>query len=80
MTGRPSALSALARASTARVADSAMEPIRAEMRVLGVWVCSLTRPSLHLGRGSRRLPVRVFAPCASLPPRGGRRSAPGEGH
>src|SRR5450631_3405963 len=35
MTGRPSALSALALASTARVADSAMEPIRRETRGRG---------------------------------------------
>src|SRR5664280_1937766 len=35
MTGRPSALSALALASTARVADSAMEPIRRDTRGRG---------------------------------------------
>src|SRR5215211_3690323 len=50
MTGRPCALSDLALASTARVADSAMPPTRA--RVVGedadgVLVCALTRPSSH---------------------------------
>jgi hypothetical protein len=35
MTGSPAALSALAFASTARVADSAMAATRAEMRLVG---------------------------------------------
>src|SRR5215218_7074069 len=54
MTGRPWALRDLALASTARVADSAMPPMRAETRARvaeadadGVLVCALTRPSSH---------------------------------
>src|SRR3954462_12336439 len=48
ITGRPAALSALALASTASVADSAMPPMRAEMRGLAEERdASLMAPSFH---------------------------------
>src|SRR4051794_2520319 len=50
MTGRPAAFSAFALASTASVADSAMAPMRREMRVVGVM-----RPSSHGAHWRRRL-------------------------
>ena len=46
MTGRPAAFSALAFASTARVADSEMAEMRAEMLVVGML------PWWHLARGT----------------------------
>src|SRR5687768_5403402 len=51
MTGRPSALSAFALASTARVADSAMPPMRADTRFRTAAVV-LMRPMLALCRRS----------------------------
>src|SRR5690242_20096807 len=52
MTGRPAAFSALALASTASVADSAMEPIRWEIRCV---VGAFTRACSHArGCGRRR--------------------------
>src|SRR3954451_12736154 len=58
ITGRPAALRALSLASTAREADSALLPIRAEIRDRGEAadgdegeeVCWLTRPSCHRRR------------------------------
>ena len=44
MTGSPAALSALALASTARVADSAMAATRWEIRDVGIAVSLLCRP------------------------------------
>src|SRR5690606_17561647 len=61
MTGRPAALSALALASTARVADSAIAASRADTRfgdgVLGVLVFSVTGIWWHVG-GSESREVR----------------------
>src|SRR5690625_163781 len=73
MTGRPAALRALALASTARVADSAMAARRAETRVgdgvLGVWMCSVTRLWCHgtLLPAARRRACRQAARRGSRP-------------
>src|SRR5262245_38171841 len=58
MTGRPAAFSALAFASTASVADSAMPPIRAEIR-RGVTVVSLMLASSQIGQIVKKPAVRV---------------------
>src|SRR4051794_18740676 len=63
MTGRPAALRALAFASTARVADSAMEPIRAEIREV------VMSPSFHPGDRCRTLvPPRESGSAGSTRP------------
>src|SRR5664279_5359701 len=55
MTGRPAALSALAFASTARVADSAIPPIRAE--ILGCSAERVTSRGEELVGGEETLPA-----------------------
>src|SRR4051812_46256236 len=68
MTGRPAALSALAFASTARVADSAMLPIRAETRrcVVGVVVVVMVSFSPTDGPLPRSGGGRSAARCVPL--------------
>ena len=80
MTGSPAAFSALALASTASVADSAMPPIRAEMRrraggSLVVWLgsgalCSLTPAIVPSGRLGEFAWVRRNDAVPSTLPRG----------
>src|SRR6185437_11358933 len=70
ITGRPAALRALALASTARVADSAIEPMRCEMRGRGDWVMARAPAVVAavLRRGLRRpaTPHMVSSPDRCL--------------
>src|SRR3954465_14914971 len=79
MTGRPAALSAFALASTASVADSAMPPMRREIRARGAaaapastvrdWeaVCCVTLPSWHCEGTRRRRSVTVSGSTCGPP-------------
>src|ERR1700678_2493604 len=66
MTGRPAAFSALAFASTARVADSEMADTRADILVVGM------PPWCHLGPGAHQLVSLWASPGYRRSPRAAR--------